>query len=136
MGGQAIDYEAVIGDLERRRADFNAQMDAAIAALRQVTAIQAPGLPAAVAPVLPFSGPKLQPYRELSMADAAIAHIKSVGHAVKNPDLAKALEAGGFPHKSKNFANTLNSILWRRFRHLGDVRKVSGGWDVTARDDG
>jgi hypothetical protein len=129
MGAQTIDYELVIRDIERRRADFNARFDAAIAAIRQIQALQSNGLSSTVSPALPFSPEsRPQPYRNMSMVDAAIQHIKGMGHPVRNPDLAKALEAGGFPHRSKNFPNTLNSILWRRARTVGDLKKISEGW--------
>jgi hypothetical protein len=64
----------------------------------------------------------------MTMVEAAMAHIRSVGHPVPNPELAKAVEQGGFVHQSKNFANTLNSILWRRLERVGDVRKTPQGW--------
>lgn len=129
MGNQVIDYEAVIRDIERRRLEFNAKFDAAISAIRQIQSLQSNGLHAAVSPSLPFSPEsRLQPYRNLSMVGAATSHIRSEGRAVKNPELAKALEAGGFPHKSKNFPNTLNSILWRRSRTVGDFKKTAEGW--------
>lgn len=128
MGSQTIDYEAVIRDLERKRAESNARFDAAIAALRHVAAMQASG-PKLLTPSLPFAsaGGSL-PYRGMSMVEAAVAHIKSVGRAVPNPELAKAVSEGGFIHNSKNFGNTLNSILWRRSEKVGDVRKTPQGW--------
>jgi hypothetical protein len=128
MGNQTIDYEAVIRDLERRRAESIARFDTAIAALKQVAATQTNG-PKLLTPSLPFAsaGPSL-PYRGMSMVEAAIAHIKSVGRPVPNPELAKAVSDGGFIHNSKNFGNTLNSILWRRFEKVGDVQKTPEGW--------
>lgn len=130
---QTIDYAAVIEDIEQKRAFMNAKFDAALAAIRQVIALngseQQPVLPGVT---LPQSGYN-KPYRELPMQDAAIRHIRSVGHAVPNLALAKALEQGGYEHKSKNFPNTLNSILWRRVKTIGDIRKTARGWDVVEK---
>lgn len=64
------------------------------------------------------------------MLDAAMKHIRNIGHGVPNVLLAQQLEAGGYQHKSKNFPNTLNSILWRRAKTVGDVRKTAKGWEV------
>ena len=129
MGSQVVEYEDVIRDLERRRSDINAEFDAAINAMKKIAALQS-GSSHRVSPSLPFSPEmRTRPYQGLSMADAAIAHLRSVGHPVKNPELARAVEHGGFAHKSKNFPNTLNSILWRRSRTVGDIKKATKiGW--------
>ena len=133
MGSQVVDYEVFIRDIERRRAEVNAKFDAAIAAIRQISAIPTNGLPS----TLPFSPEaRLQPYRNMSMGNAAIHYIQNSGYPVPNVALAKALEAGGFPHKSKNFPNTLNSILWRRAKTLGDIAKTSEGWSYVGPHSG
>lgn len=127
MGNQTIDYEAVIRDLERKRAESNASFDAAISALRRVSTGQP--APQRITPSLPFAT-ATAPYRGMTMIEAAMAHIKGAGRAVPNMELAKAVEEGGFAHKSKNFPNTLNSILWRRSKTIGDVRKSGRGWEL------
>jgi hypothetical protein len=128
MGSQTIDYEAVIRDLERKRAESNAGFDAAIAAIRRLAI--GPSVATQRPPSLPFVTAG-QPYRGMTMIEAAMAHLKTTGRAVPNMDLSRAVENGGFVHKSKNFPNTLNSILWRRAKTIGDVRKVGRGWTLT-----
>jgi hypothetical protein len=112
---------------------MNARFDAAIAALRQVIALDAENQPSLPGVVFQSTVSGVAPYRGLSMIDAAIKHIIAVGHAVPNVQLAKDLESGGYVHKSKNFANTLNSILWRRSKTVGDIRKSGRGWELAER---
>lgn len=129
MASQPIDYKAVISDIELRRAQINAQFDAAISAIRQVMAMDNSdvrlGLPAGAM----SETSERAPYRGLSMLDAAMRHMRAVGAAVPNLTLAKALEEGGYRHKSKNFANTVNSVLWRRAKTVGDIKKSERGWE-------
>jgi hypothetical protein len=133
MATQSVDYAAVIRDLEQKRVQMNARLDAAIAAIRQVLALENAdeqlNLPGVAVPRANQQGP----YRGLSMLDAAIKHIAAIGHGVPNVLLAKALEDGGYRHKSKNFPNTLNSVLWRRAKTVGDIRKSGRGWELAQR---
>lgn len=134
MQSQTIDYQAVINDLEQKRAAMNIRFDAAIAALRQVMALERTGvqpiLPGIPVATLPTAAGNDQPYKGLSMIDAAIQHIRWAGGGVPNMRLARELERGGYHHRSKNFPNTLNSVLWRRHKTIGDVRKTQQGWEV------
>jgi hypothetical protein len=130
MGSQIVDYKAVIKDLERKRTQMNSRFDAAITAIRQVLALESQDVQLPLPAMAGDSGLKSSPYRSLSMLDAAIKHIGSVGHGVPNVALARALEEGGYKHRSKNFANTLNSVLWRRAKATGDIRKSAHGWEV------
>ena len=134
MEPQNIDYERVIEDLEQKRRQINGQFDAAIAAIRRVLILQDTDgqalLPGVQMPSSTGVGGPPKPYVGMSMLQAAIKHIQIVGHAVPNLLLAKALEDGGYEHKSKNFPNTLNSVLWRRAKSAGDVRKSGKGWEV------
>lgn len=136
MAPHSIDYAAVIKDLEQKRAETNARFDAAIAAIHQVVAMQASGVqpslmdltrPAVVSPRLG--------QRPRSMVEMAIQHLAQAGRPVPNMDLARALDAAGFPHQSKNFPNTLNSILHRRAKTVGDVRKTGNAWELVRRGE-
>ncbi|MBI4886179.1 MAG: hypothetical protein HY824_03720 [Acidobacteria bacterium] len=131
---ETIDYTRVIRDLEAKKARLDAEFDAAIHAIRQIVTIGGAsnaqsslfGLAAGSQPASPP-----QRYASGSMVDVAIKHLNSVGGGpVPNMELARALDEGGFPHKSKNFPNTLNSILHRRAKTVGDVRKVDRGWAI------
>ena len=65
------------------------------------------------------------------MVEAAMRHLTAVKRPVPNLELAAALVAGGFPHQSKNFPNTLNSVLWRRAKTIRDITKSKHGWGLT-----
>ena len=136
MSSQPIDYEVVLRDLGDKRRAMNAQFDAAIAAIRQVLVLERsveqrglPGLRTVTDPVVVTQGSH-KPYRSMSIVAAAKAHLDVVQGPVPNPELARALEAGGFKHKSKNFTNTLNSVLRRQSQNVGDVRKDREGWQL------
>ncbi|NOT25791.1 MAG: hypothetical protein HOP16_06770 [Acidobacteria bacterium] len=131
MAMQIVDYNAVINDLERRRHEIDAQFDSAIAAIRRVMALQSLSGQAILPGISLPTNSGTSTYRGMSAITAAITHIKSVGHPVPNLLLAKALADGGYEHKSRNFPNTLNSILWRRAKTMGDVRKLPGGWGLS-----
>lgn len=131
---ETIDYKGVIDDIERKRALVNARFDAAVMAIQQIMALnddRQPVLPGLR--TLPMPESANVPYREMGMVDAALKHLGLAKGAVPNLKLAAALETGGFRHKSKNFPNTLNSVLWRRSKTIGDVRKSSRGWELTNR---
>ena len=131
MPVQPIDYQAVITDLEMKRGQINARIDSAIAAIRQVMALE--GTSHALPLGLPLEAKgdiKQGPYAAMLMQPAAFKHLASVGRAVPNVVLARALEDGGYRHGSKNFPNTLNSVLWRRHKTVGDIRKTAKGWEL------
>lgn len=136
MTRESIDYAEVMKDLEVKRALMNARFDAAIAAIRHVIALNG----AEHQPDLPGIGSSASsahstvrvdpPFRGMVMGDAAIKHLQLVGRHVPNPELARALEFGGFEHRSKNFPNTLNSVLRRRAMTVGDLEKTGEGWGL------
>jgi hypothetical protein len=134
MGKESIDYRAVIDDIERKRAALNARFDAAVVAIQQIIAMgdeqRQPILPELRS--LPMPEFANTPYHEMGMAEAALKHLEMTRAPVPNLKLAAALESGGFRHKSKNFPNTLNSVLWRRAKAIGDIRKTARGWEVAA----
>ena len=125
-----IDYTNVIRDLEDKRAQITAEFDSAIRAIRQIMALQGVTIQPPLFPPTATISPSRR-YGTGSMVDVAIRHLSSVGGGpVPNMELARALDEGGFPHKSKNFPNTLNSILHRRAKTVGDVRKTGRGWEI------
>ena len=111
---------------------MNDRFDAAIATIRQVVALETqPDLPGIQSPEPKVSMSNLggeKPYKGMAMVDAAKAYLRLAGKPVANPKLARAIEQGGFGHKSRNFPNTLNSVLRRRSMNVGDVKKSRGGW--------
>jgi hypothetical protein len=133
----AVDYEAVIADLETKRAAFNASVDGAINGIRHVLNAIA-GLP---------SGPGVTPHISstavvggqqaaltpdaffgLNLADAAIKYLQNVKKQQTTREIADALEAANYHHTSQNFVNTVNTALYRREKEDGDVVKIGRNW--------
>lgn len=128
---ERIDYTKVIGDLEAKKARMVAEFDTAIRAIRQIMAMEGLGsVQTSLFRIASNAASGAKPYATGTMGDVAIKHLRSVGGPVPNMELARALDEGGFPHKSKNFPNTLNSILHRRSKTVGDVRKSERGWEI------
>lgn len=132
MTPESVDYKAVRADLQRRKAEVIAQFDVAIAAIEQIIGIHAVGqLSLPTISLRPASVGSKGPYANASMIEAAIQHLRQVGQHQHHQKIGEALTAGGYRHKSKNFNNTLNSVMWRRARNVGDVRKTKQGWGLT-----
>jgi hypothetical protein len=131
-----IDYQEVLADLEAKRRVINARFDAAAEAIRQVLALQGiqPVLPGILTPKESRPAIRIphEPYKGLGIVEAAKEHLATVPEPVPNVELAKALENGGFKHKSKNFPNTLNSVLRRRSMAFGDIKKEGRGWTLAS----
>lgn len=133
MPRESIDYKLVIVDLERQRSLTVARFDTAIAAIKQIIVLNSssevqPGLPGIQSLPLPRSANA--PYSEMGMVEAAKLHLSLANRPVPNLELAAALDQGGFKHKSKNFPNTLNSVLWRRSKVFKDIAKTAQGWTL------
>ena len=132
MSVQPVDYKSVINDLEIKQKLMNERFDAAIVAIRQVVAFETqpdlPGIPSPEPQVQISNTGGDRTYKGMVIVDAAKAYLRLAGEPVANPELARALERGGFEHKSKYFPNTLNSVLRRRSMNVGDVKKSRGKW--------
>ena len=107
MSVQIVDYKAVIHDLELKRKLMDDRFDAAIAAIRQVVALETqpdlPGIPSPEPQVRMSNLGGEKPYKGMTMVDAAKAYLRLAAKPVANPKLARAIEQGGFEHKSRNF---------------------------------
>lgn len=134
MASELIDYQRVIADLESKRSAINARFDAAVAAIRQVLALEGIEQQLALPEIQPVKRESAahntaKPFHGLGIVEAAFACLdRSNRPGIPNPELARQLVAGGFKHKSKDFTNTLNSVLRRRAADFGDIEKAPEGW--------
>jgi hypothetical protein len=129
---EPVDYEAVIADLDAKRA----ALDAAIAALRlavsigaQVTMGTAGAVPAK--PIDPASIPD-DAFFGLSIGEAAKKYLLMVKRKQSVREIADALERGGLPHTSSNFVNTVATMLNRTAKDQELVRVGRGEWGLAA----
>jgi len=119
-----IDYGAVLADLEQRRAE----LDAAISAIRQITgqAVATSTSPASLSdiPSDAFFG--------LSILAGAKKYLGMTKRPRKAPDIAAALERGGYLNKSRNFTATVYTTLRRaEDRGGGIVQMPDKAWGLT-----
>lgn len=128
-----INYDAVIADLEARKAEI----EAAIAALRLVAGGSgSTGASAAGAvpsrPVDPFDIPN-DAFFGLSIGDAVKKYLTMVKRKQTIKEIADALERGGLPHTSTNFIDTVRAMVNRQARtDLELVRVGPGNWGLSA----
>jgi hypothetical protein len=129
---QAVDYEAVIKDLQARRAAFNAALDTAIASIRQVLALASgigvftPQGNGSTTP--PAQGDDDGAFLGLTIGDAAKKYLRLARKPLSSREIAAGLEQVGYVHTSKNFINTVNTAMWRAEKAEGDVFRTERGW--------
>ena len=131
-------YRTVLKDLKRRKK----VIDAAIAG---VTALMGESETALQA-CLPVPLPKTQEsgdvasgsFADLTLTDAARAYLDRVKEPQSTAEIADALERGGYPTESRNFRNTVRSVLDRHAKTVGTIVKVHRNWGLAewSRDGG
>ena len=123
-------YRTVLKDLKRRKK----VIDAAIAG---VTALMGESETALQA-CLPVSLPRTQEsgdvasgsFADLTLTDAARAYLDMVKKPQSTAEIADALERGGYPTESRNFRNTVRSVLDRHAKTVGEIVKVHKNWGL------
>jgi hypothetical protein len=66
----------------------------------------------------------------MSIPDAVKAYLGMVKRKQSTKQLVEALSRGGYPHRSKNFYNTVFGVLTRHWKTQGEIVKVSGDWGL------
>jgi len=133
---ETIDYERVIADLEQRRANYNAAIDAAILAIKSILAAQTHPLPGGSTSAAQHRATSLKDlspdaFFGLGLAEAAIRYLSIVKKQQTTREIADALEAAKYHHTSRNFVNTVNTALYRRERDEGDVVRIGRNWALS-----
>lgn len=123
MSDQPINYEAVLADLENRKA----QIEAAIAGIRLVM-----GQPGTSPSGGPSGGgsyngatPAHDAFIGMSIPEAAKKHLTAVRKKLSTQEIMTALEAGGLPPSKYS---TVYAILRRRENQVGDIINMKGDW--------
>lgn len=112
-------YEAVLADLKAKRDEI----DKAIQAIESLRGMGGAATPNSGGATLDGPGALLG----LSIVDAAKKILAAKRQPLKNPDIAAAFKSGGLVLNSKEPANTIGSVLTRRFQEVGDIVKVGRG---------
>lgn len=115
MAPENLDPEAMIQQLEARRAAFNTATDAAVSALRRLlefgsigVGVGSNGSPSASAVSV---GP--DEFYGLSVAEAAKKYLRNARRKMTNKEIADGLDALGYIHNSKDLPNNIGTALWR-----------------------
>lgn len=127
MSTEPINYDAVIADLEAKKA----HLESTIAALRAIAGLGNLGMNPT--PNGPGSGAsdngKIAPDAFLgkSIPDAAKVHLANVRRKLSTQELMDAMEAGGLPGSKYS---VVYSILRRRENQIGDIINIKGDWGL------
>jgi hypothetical protein len=119
MSGEQINYDAVLADLEARKA----QLEAAIAAIKAIASQGGSG------PNPSGSGPHVGPsaFLGMSIPDAAKKYLSGVKEKKPTQEIIDALVAGGLPPSKYT---TVYNILTRRQKQVGDIVNMKGDWGL------
>lgn len=123
MASDSVNYEAVLADLEARKA----LLDSAISAIRLILGQGGGGgsVPPGGGPQLGNFSPAHDAYIGLSIPDAAKKHLTAVRKKLSTQDLIQGLEAGGMPPLKYT---TVYGVLSRRAKQVGDIVNFKGDW--------
>lgn len=123
MGADPNDYEAVIADLEAKKAEI----EATIESLRKFAGSSAT---AGTARVTPADIPS-DAFFGMSIPDGIRKYLRMVKGKQTASTIAEGLERGGYQHTSANFGNTVRTALLRMAGKGGDVVRVGNGWGLS-----
>ena len=125
-----INYEAVLADLEQRRASIEIAIDVIQQLIGQgITSGPSIGLSEAGAtegsiPSDFFFG--------MSIADATRKYLGTVRKPKTTREITIALEAGGLTHTSKDFMKTVSTILNQKAQKGDEITKVHDKWGLAS----
>jgi hypothetical protein len=119
-------YDLVLSDLYAKRDQINHAI-AAIEAMRGQGSGAAGISSASVSGAQRQEPPKGHDLLGLSIVDAAKKLLAAKRKPLRNPDIATLFKEGGLVLNSREPANTIGSVLTRRFMDVGDVVRVDRG---------
>jgi hypothetical protein len=129
MSTESINYEAVIADLEAKKA----QLEATITMLRALGGLGTIGTPAPTGGGGGSTGGHFaaDAFMGKSIPDAAVAILQSTSprRKMSTQSLMDTMEKGGLPASKYN---TVYSILRRRESVVGDLVNMQGEWGLAA----
>ncbi len=131
-------YRMVLEDLEKRKM----AIEAAIGSIASLMGESEPTLDACM-PVAPSKSKEpchveSGSFADLTLTEATRRYLGMVKEPQSTAEIAEALERGGYPTKSRNFRNTVRSVLDRHSKTVGEIVKVQKNWGLAEwyRDGG
>ena len=131
-------YRMVLEDLKKRKT----AIEAAIVGMTALMGESEPTLETC----LPVAPPTRQEpchvesdsFADLTLTEATRRYLEMVNEPQSTAEIAEALERGGYPTKSRNFRNTVRSVLDRHAKTVGDIVKDQKNWGLVEwyRDGG
>jgi len=125
-----INYAQVLADLKAKRD----ALDTAIGAIEAIVGVagqpsSAPR-PSVKAATTTIEG---DTFFNMTVPDATRKYLSMMRKPQSTPQIADALERGGFTHQSEKFVNTVGAVLHRIATNGGDIVKVSrGNWGLAS----
>src|SRR5258705_746619 len=128
-------YEAVLADLRAQREDLDRTIELIERRLVGLGATPSPDTRAAARGDPESREIASDTFFGMSIPDAIKKYLAFMKKKQPAPEIAKALERGGFQHASKNFYSTIYTVL-KRLRERGEVVKVGTDWGLVEWDPG
>lgn len=122
MTSETIDYNAVLADLEAKKAGI----EATIAGIRQMLSATEQG---GVAGKEQSTEVRFDSFFGMSMPDAVIKFLEMAKRPQSVSDITKALEDGGLKSTAKKLMASVGSTL-SRMKAAGDIVSVQGKWGL------
>lgn len=69
-------------------------------------------------------------FADLTLTDAAQRYLAMVNEPQSTAEIAEALQRGRYPTESRNFSNTVRSVLDRHAKTVGEIVKVHKNWGL------
>jgi hypothetical protein len=125
MASNAIDYRAVLEDIEAKIKKLQAAADA----IREMISVTDAAPSSATA-----NGHAVEvgAFFNMSIAEAIEKYLDAVKRPKTAAEIARALEEGGFPHTSKDFSATVRSAIFRELKRPDAqiVRRPDGDYGL------
>lgn len=121
-------YRTALKELEKRKKEIEAAI-AGITSLMEES--DTPScIPAAPPTRQDPSHVESGSFADLTLTDAAQRYLAMVNEPQSTAAIAEALQRGGYPTESRNFRNTVRSVLDRHAKTVGEIVKVHKNWGL------
>lgn len=123
-------YRTVLKDLKRRKKVIDAAIAGVTALMGESEAELQACLPVSLSKIRESGDVASGSFADLTLIEAARAYLNMVKEPQSTAEIAEALEKGGYPTESKNFRNTVRSVLDRHAKTVGEIVKVHRNWGL------